>query len=131
MMEITTIQPIPGEGHPLAYFTQERVEEHGDLVFFVMAYIEGQTLTERVATRGPLPVRDGVRVLRQIAWALVHAHGQGVVHRDIKPDNIMLEEGSGRVVVTDFGIAVVGRSGPRCSPWARSSWGISMPWQRS
>jgi serine/threonine-protein kinase len=85
------------------------VEEHGDLVFFVMAYVEGQTLTERIAARGPLPVREGVRMLRQLAWALVHAHAQGVVHRDIKSDNIMLEDGTGRVVVTDFGIAVVGR----------------------
>ncbi len=84
------------------------VEEHDDIVFFVMAYVEGQTLTERIAKRGPLPVREAARVLRQIAWALVHAHGQGVVHRDIKPDNIMLEDGTGRVVVTDFGIAVVG-----------------------
>jgi serine/threonine-protein kinase len=83
------------------------VEEQGDLVFFVMTYVEGQTLAQRIANGGPLLVREGVRVLREIAWALVYAHGQGVVHRDIKADNILLEQGSGRALVTDFGIAVV------------------------
>ncbi len=85
------------------------VEEHGDLVFFVMTYVEGQTLTERIASLGPCPVREGVRILREVAWALVHAHGQGLVHRDIKADNVLLEIGSGRVLVTDFGIALVGQ----------------------
>jgi len=84
------------------------VEEQGDLVFFAMTYVEGQTLAQRIATSGPLLVREGVRVLREIAWALVYAHGQGVVHRDIKADNILLEQGSGRALVTDFGIAVLG-----------------------
>jgi serine/threonine-protein kinase len=92
------------------------VEEHGDLVFFVMAYIEGQTLTQRIASRGPLPVREAVQALRQIAWALAHAHSQGVVHRDIKPDNIMLEHGTDRVLVTDFGIALAGRASDRDDP---------------
>jgi serine/threonine-protein kinase len=86
------------------------VEEHGDLVFFVMTYIEGQTLTERISSLGPCPVREGVRVLREVAWALVHAHGHGLVHRDIKADNVLLESGTGRVLVTDFGIALVGKS---------------------
>ena len=86
------------------------VEEHeGDIVFFVMAYIDGQTLTQRIRDRGPLPAREATRILREVAWALVHAHGQGVVHRDIKPDNILIEHGTGRAIVTDFGIATVGR----------------------
>ncbi len=83
------------------------VEEHDDLVFFVMTFVEGETLTQRLASRGPLPVRDAVRVLREVAWALVQAHAQGIVHRDIKADNILLERGSGRAMVTDFGIAKV------------------------
>lgn len=84
------------------------VEEAGDLVFFVMTYVDGETVAQRIANGGPLPVREGVRVLREVAWALVYAHGQGVVHRDIKADNILLERGSGRALVSDFGIAVVG-----------------------
>jgi len=71
-----------------------------------MAYVEGETLTERVRSRGPLAPSEAARVLRDVAWALAHAHGQGVIHRDVKPDNILLES-SGRVLVADFGIAGV------------------------
>jgi serine/threonine-protein kinase len=81
------------------------VEEHADLVFFVMTFVDGETLAERVRRTGPLPTRECVRVVQETAWALAHAHANGVVHRDVKPDNILLERGSGRVVVTDFGIA--------------------------
>ena len=83
------------------------VEEIGDIVFFVMAFIDGQTLTQKIRSTGGLPPEEAVRILREVAWALVHAHAQGVVHRDVKPDNILLEEGSGRALVTDFGIAQV------------------------
>ena len=82
------------------------VEEIGEFVFFAMAYIEGETLTERVRRRGPLAPSEASRVLRDVAWALAYAHGQGVIHRDVKPDNILLENG-GRVLVADFGIASV------------------------
>ncbi len=80
------------------------VEEIGEFVFFAMAYVEGETLTERVRNRGPLAPSEASRVLRDVAWALAYAHGQGVIHRDVKPDNILLENG-GRVLVADFGIA--------------------------
>jgi predicted Ser/Thr protein kinase len=83
------------------------VEETGAFVFFAMAYVEGETLTERVRRRGPLAPSEAARVLRDVAWALAYAHGQGVIHRDVKPDNILLEQGSGRVLVADFGIASV------------------------
>lgn len=82
------------------------VEEIGGFVFFAMSYIEGETLTERVRRRGPLAPSDASRVLRDVAWALAYAHGQGVIHRDVKPDNILLEN-NGRVLVADFGIASV------------------------
>ena len=86
-----------------------RVSEAGGFVFFVMSYVEGETLGERLRTRGPLPPAEATRVMREVAWALAYAHGRGVVHRDVKPDNILLEAGTGRVLVTDFGIA---RGGP-------------------
>ncbi|HTI04672.1 MAG TPA: protein kinase [Gemmatimonadales bacterium] len=82
------------------------VEELSEFVFFAMAYVEGETLTERVRRRGPLPASEAARVLRDVAWALAYAHGQGVIHRDVKPDNILLEN-NGRVLVADFGIASV------------------------
>ena len=81
------------------------VDEIGEFVFFAMAYVEGETLTARVRDRGPLPSGEASRLLRDVAWALGYAHGQGVVHRDVKPDNILLETGTGRALVADFGIA--------------------------
>jgi eukaryotic-like serine/threonine-protein kinase len=81
------------------------VDEVADYVFFAMAYVEGETLTERVRNRGPLSSGDATRMLREVAWALAYAHAQGVIHRDVKPDNIILEAGSGRALVADFGIA--------------------------
>lgn len=82
-----------------------RVGEANGFVFFVMSYVEGETLGERLRTRGPLPPADTTRVLREVAWALAYAHGRGIIHRDVKPDNILLEAGTGRALVTDFGIA--------------------------
>ncbi|NJD20938.1 MAG: serine/threonine protein kinase, partial [Gemmatimonadetes bacterium] len=81
------------------------VDEVAGFVFFAMAYVEGGTLADRIHVRGPLSVNDAVRVVREVAWALGPAHVHGVVHRDVKPENILLEEGTGRAMVTDFGIA--------------------------
>jgi serine/threonine protein kinase len=81
------------------------VDEKDGLAYFVMALIEGQNLGDRVRMQGALPFRDIRRVMREVADALSYAHSHGVVHRDIKPDNILLEQQSGRAMVTDFGIA--------------------------
>jgi len=81
------------------------VNEAGDFVFFSMAYVQGRTLGERIRGRGPLTSKEAARILQDVSWALAYAHAEGVVHRDVKPDNILLEDGSGRALVTDFGIA--------------------------
>ncbi len=73
------------------------------LLYYVMPYVEGRSLRERMEREGELPVREAVRLTAEVADALAHAHAQGVVHRDIKPDNVML---SGRhALVSDFGVA--------------------------
>ena len=75
----------------------------GDLLYYIMPYIEGESLRAKLAREGELPIAEAVRILRDVADALAMAHKQGIVHRDIKPDNILL---SGRhALVTDFGVA--------------------------
>jgi len=81
------------------------VEEHGDLVCFVMAYVPGETLADRVRSEGPLAPAEVGRLVQEVAWALAYAHQHGVIHRDVKPENILLERGTGRALVADFGIA--------------------------
>lgn len=81
------------------------IEERGGLIAFAMGYVEGESVAERVRRAGPLDVRATVRLLQDIGYALAYAHGRGVVHRDIKPDNIMLERATGRALLMDFGIS--------------------------
>ncbi len=83
------------------------VEEHGDLVFFVMTFVDGETLGQRVERQGPLRPSEAVRLIQEVAWALTLAHAKGIVHRDVKPDNILLDKATERAMVTDFGIARV------------------------
>ena len=87
------------------------VEARGELVFFVMGFVDGETLRDRVERAGPLPPRLAVKLLQEVAWALGAAHQRGVIHRDVKPDNIMIERATERAVVTDFGIALGSRGG--------------------
>ncbi|AHG91986.1 protein kinase [Gemmatirosa kalamazoonensis] len=81
------------------------VDEHDGLVYFVMAIVDGDNLGKRIHDRGPLPIDDTRRILAEVADALAYAHSRGVVHRDIKPDNILLDAADGHALVTDFGIA--------------------------
>jgi serine/threonine protein kinase len=82
-----------------------RVGEARGFVFFAMGYVSGETLGDRLRSRGPLPPSAATRLLREVAWALSYAHSHGIVHRDIKPDNILIETETGRALVSDFGIA--------------------------
>lgn len=81
------------------------VGEAGGFVYIAMAFVEGTTLGERIRTRGPLLPGQAARVLREVAWALAYAHGARIVHRDVTAENILLERGSERALVTDFGLA--------------------------
>ncbi|MFL5475033.1 MAG: protein kinase domain-containing protein [Gemmatimonadales bacterium] len=81
------------------------VGEGQNLVYFVMGYVDGESLAARIRRRGPLPVEEVRRIMKETADALGAAHAFSVIHRDIKPDNILLEGTRGRVMVTDFGIA--------------------------
>jgi tetratricopeptide (TPR) repeat protein/tRNA A-37 threonylcarbamoyl transferase component Bud32 len=75
----------------------------GDLLYYTMPFIEGESLRAKLSREGELPVADAVRLLRDVVDALAYAHEQGVLHRDIKPDNVMVSRHHG--LVTDFGVA--------------------------
>jgi serine/threonine-protein kinase len=90
--------------------------ETDGLPFFIMPFVEGESLRVRLS-RGPLSVREAVSILKDVARALTYAHGRGIIHRDIKPDNILLSSGS--ATVTDFGVAKAlsaSREGTRAQP---------------
>jgi tetratricopeptide (TPR) repeat protein len=72
-------------------------------LYYVMPYVEGETLRQRLDREGPLPLDESLKIAREVAEALDHAHGVGVVHRDVKPENVLLS--SGHAMLADFGIA--------------------------
>ncbi|HJU90817.1 MAG TPA: protein kinase [Gemmatimonadaceae bacterium] len=73
------------------------------ILYYIMPYVEGQSLRERITFEGPLPVNDALQILREVLSALAQAHARGVVHRDVKPENILLS--GGHAILADFGIA--------------------------
>ena len=77
--------------------------EMNGLPWYIMPYVEGESLRQKLAREGELPITEAVRLLREVTDALAYAHEQGVVHRDIKPDNVMVSRG--HALVTDFGVA--------------------------
>ena len=79
------------------------------LLFYVMPYVDGESLRERITREKRLPVIDAVRITSEVASALDYAHRHGVIHRDIKPENILLHDG--RALVADFGIALAPTTG--------------------
>ena len=81
------------------------VGEGAGLVYFVMGYVDGESVAARIRRRGKLPLEESRRIMKEAADALSAAHALSIIHRDIKPDNILLEGTRGRVMVTDFGIA--------------------------
>lgn len=81
------------------------VDRHRDVPYLVMPYLPGQSLQHRLNRDGALSVTEAMRVLRQIASALAAAHACGVVHRDVKPANVLLGSGTERIVLSDFGLA--------------------------
>ncbi|MEK6610972.1 MAG: serine/threonine-protein kinase, partial [Gemmatimonadota bacterium] len=81
-----------------------RVGKSGRVIYFVMKFIRGKSLSSVIEARGAMPVPEIKRVLIECTRALGYAHKHGIVHRDIKPDNIMFDE-QGQAIVTDFGIA--------------------------
>ena len=99
--------------------------ETGGLPFYIMPYVDGESVRARLGTFGAFPVGDAVSILRDVARALAYAHARGVVHRDIKPDNILLSGGT--AVVTDFGIAkAIAASRTRASGATLTQFGMSV-----
>ena len=76
----------------------------GGFLYYVMPYVAGQSLRNRLEQHGPLPLEEAIPIIAAVARALDFAHGEGVVHRDIKPENILLHHGE--AMVADFGIAL-------------------------
>jgi serine/threonine protein kinase/Flp pilus assembly protein TadD len=89
--------------HILALLDSGTTDEAQPRPFYVMPYVDGETLRQRLTREGPLPLPEALRLLREIGEALHYAHTQGLIHRDVKPENVLLSQG--HALVADFGIA--------------------------
>ncbi|HUF25622.1 MAG TPA: serine/threonine-protein kinase [Gemmatimonadaceae bacterium] len=101
---------MAGLSHPHIVPVFEFAEE-GDVAWFAMDFVRGESVAARMRRDGPLPVADACRILLQVADALDFAHARGITHRDIKPDNILLDDRSGRALLADFGVATAAGRG--------------------
>ena len=89
--------------HILPLLDSGTTDEAAPRPFYVMPYVDGETLRQRLTREGPLPVAEALRLVRETGEALHYAHGQGLIHRDVKPENVLLSQG--HALVADFGIA--------------------------
>jgi serine/threonine-protein kinase len=94
--------------------------DQGDLVYIVMKYVHGESLADRMRRDGSMLEDEAQRIMRELALALDYAHGEGVIHRDLKAENILLERGTGRPMLTDFGVAMLRSVDPAPAEVARA-----------
>ena len=102
-------QAVAAISHPNVVNVHSVGELENGVPYIVMQYVEGRTLAERLKEDGPLEAKPAKNIVGEVASALAAAHKKGIIHRDIKPANIILDEDTGRAMVTDFGIAAVKR----------------------
>jgi len=99
-------------------------DEADGILFYVMEYVEGESLRDRLMREGPLPVADALRIAAEVGDALQYAHENGVIHRDIKPENILLSRG--HAMVSDFGVAKLMEERGSTPGWTLTGGGIAV-----
>ncbi len=102
-------QAVAGLSHPNVVAVHSVGELADGAPYFIMQYVEGRSMADRIEREGALSIAEAHRALGEVAAALAAAHKQGIIHRDIKPANVLYEDATGRCLVSDFGIAAIGR----------------------
>jgi serine/threonine protein kinase len=96
---------MAGCPHPSIVSVYNVGETRNGIPFFVMEYVEGESLADRLRRKGKLPPQEAVRIAGALSDALAYAHERGLVHRDLKPEDVLIDRYSGRILLTDFGLA--------------------------
>ncbi len=96
---------MAGCPHPSIVSVYNVGETRNGIPFFVMEHVEGESLADRLRRKGRLPLQEAVRIAGALADALAYAHERGLVHRDLKPEDVLIDRYSGRILLTDFGLA--------------------------